>query len=74
MAKSRHAYKTRPIKIQKGLAIYQTYASPYYLARIWDSRAGKNIVRSTKETSRIEARKVAQEIAIEIVGPEASVQ
>lgn len=71
MAKSRHAYKTGPIKIQKGLAIYQTNASPYYYARIWDSRAGQYIVRSTKETSRIEARKVAQEIALSLVGRDA---
>lgn len=54
-------------RIQKGLAIYQINASPYWYARIRDSSTGRNIVRSTKETSRLEARKVAEELFVSIV-------
>lgn len=60
---SRHRQKGKIVKIRKGLAIYQTHASPFYQARLWDHRVGKYVVRSTGETSRIEARKVAEEIA-----------
>ena len=48
------------------MALYQTYASPYYFARILDPRTQRYKVRSTKETSRIEARKVAEEYAQQI--------
>ena len=54
-------------RIQKGLAIFQINASPYWYARIRDSSTGRNIVRSTKETSRLEARKVAEELFVSIV-------
>ena len=47
-------------------AFYQTHAGPYYYARILDPRTGKYKVRSTKETSRLEARKVAEELAYEM--------
>jgi len=62
MAKSIHRLRGKIIKIHRGLAIYQTYASPYWNARILDSNAKKYIVRSTKETSRIAARKAAEEL------------
>ena len=57
---SKHALKGEIIKISKGLAIYQTHASPYWFARIRDPISKRNVVRSTKETSRLEARKVAE--------------
>lgn len=72
MAKqSKHRLKGKIITIRRGLAIYQTYASPYYQARIRDARANKYVVRSTQETSRIEARKVAEELAKALVGDNA---
>ena len=52
------------IKIRRGLAIYKTHASPFYMARILNPlRKPKYIVRSTKETSRINARNAAEELA-----------
>ncbi len=64
MAKgSQHRLKGKIVKLRRGLAIYQTHASPYYYARVLDPRTGRYIVRSTKETSRIEARRVAEELA-----------
>jgi hypothetical protein len=60
--KSRYALDGDIITVRPGLAIYKVGASPYYFARIRDSKNKKNIVRSTKETSRIEARKVAEEL------------
>jgi hypothetical protein len=68
--KSRNAWSQKTL-IRKGLAIYKTGASPYYFARILDSRTGKYKVRSTKETSRLEARKVAEELAAEITSANA---
>ena len=42
-------------KLRPGLAIYQTARSPYWMVRLRDPAEGRYIVRSTKETSRIEA-------------------
>jgi hypothetical protein len=64
---SPNALKGKIQRIQKGLAIYQINASPYWYARIHDSSTGRNIVRSTKETSRLEARKVAEELFVSVV-------
>ena len=64
---SKHALKGEIIKISKGLAIYQTHASPYWFARIRDPISKRNIVRSTKETSRLEARKLAEELFLSIL-------
>ena len=64
---SRNALKGEIITINRGLAIYQTNASPYWYARIRNPISKRNVVRSTKETSRLEARKVAEELFISIM-------
>lgn len=46
-----------------GLAIYKTGRSPNWLIRLRDPIAGKYVVRSSKETNRLEAIKVAHEYA-----------
>ena len=56
--RSPHRLRGKIIRLRRGLALYQTYASPYYFARILDPRAQRYKVRSTKETSRIEARRL----------------
>jgi len=61
--KSPNALDGEIITIRRGLAIYKVNASPYWFVRIRDVRNQKNIVRSTKEKSRIEARKAAEELA-----------
>jgi len=61
--RSPHRLNGRIIRIRRGLAIYRTHASPYYYARILDPRAQRYKVRSTKETSRVQARLVAEELA-----------
>lgn len=58
--------------IQKGLAIYQINASPYWYARIRDPSTHRYVVRSTKETSRLEARKAAEELFVSVVRSGAS--
>lgn len=60
--KSRFALEEPITTIRRGLAIYKTGASPFYFARIWDRKNGRNIVRSTKETSKIQARVAAEEL------------
>lgn len=69
--RSPNALKGKIIKLRRGLALYQVHASPFYYARILDPRTGRYRVRSTKETSRLEARKVAEELALEICSPDA---
>jgi hypothetical protein len=64
--KSRHRLKGEIIKIARGVAIYQTHASPFYFARLLDPGTKKYIVRSTKETSRVKARQAAEELAEDI--------
>ena len=44
-------------------AIYQTHASPFWMARVLDPNTKKYVVRSTKETARLKARDVAEELA-----------
>ena len=67
MTSSKSALKDKIITIRRGLAIYQVHASPYWYARIRLPNGGKNVVRSTKETSRLEARKIAEELYISLL-------
>ena len=71
MVKSRHRLKGKIVKLQRGLAIYQTHASPFYFVRILDPQTKLYTVRSTKETSRIEARRAAGELAQQIFAQKA---
>jgi hypothetical protein len=64
---SKHSLDGEIIVVHKGIAIYKTHASPYWMARIRDPKAKKYVVRSTKETSRIKAREVAEELARDIL-------
>ena len=50
-------------QLRKGLAIYKTARSPYWMVRQRDPAEGRYIVRSTKEESRIEAISAANEFA-----------
>jgi hypothetical protein len=68
---SPHRLKDRIIRIRRGLAVYQTFASPFYFARILDPRTRRYKVRSTKETSRLGARQVAEELAQQICSKDA---
>ena len=54
--------KTHNKVIRKGLSLYKTDSSPYWFARIWISGEKKYVVRSTKETSRLAAEEVAEEL------------
>ena len=48
--------------LRRGLSIYKTGRSPFWHVRIYDAVKKKYVVRSTKETKRIEAADVAEEI------------
>ena len=54
--------KTAKKTVRRGVSLYKVEASPYWYARIWNSSVGKYIVRSTKETSRLAAAEVAEEL------------
>jgi hypothetical protein len=60
--KSRNALDGEIIIIRRGLAIYKVVNSPFYKARMRNPKTGKYTVRSTKETARIEARRLAEEL------------
>ncbi len=47
--------------VEKGLAIYKTGRSRFWMARFWDRRLNKHVTKSTGETSKIEARIQARE-------------
>ena len=49
--------------LRKGLAIYKTGRSPFWFIRLRDPLVGKYIVRSSKETSRLDAIETAHEFA-----------
>lgn len=50
-------------QLRRGLSIYKTGRSPFWHARVYDSFRKKYVVRSTKETNRLDAAEVAEEIA-----------
>lgn len=50
-------------QLRKGLSIYKTGRSPFWMVRLRDPFEGKYVVRSTKEQSRIEAVAAANEFA-----------
>lgn len=50
-------------QLRKGLSIYKTGRSPFWMLRLRDPYEGRYIVRSTKETSRVEAIAAAEEYA-----------
>jgi site-specific recombinase XerD len=54
--------KTANKTVRQGVSLYKVGASPYWYARIWNRSTAKYIVRSTKETSRIVAAEVAEEL------------
>ncbi len=68
MKKSKHSLDGEITTIRRGVAIYKTRASPYWYARIWDSRTQRNTVRSSRETSKIKARAFAEQLAIDLLG------
>ncbi len=47
--------KTHTKIIRKGVSIYKTDSSPFWFARIWINADKKYSVKSTKETSRLDA-------------------
>jgi hypothetical protein len=59
---SRNALDGKIIHLRQGLAIYKTYASPFYRVRIWVPSKKKRIVRTTKANNRAEAIAAAEEL------------
>jgi hypothetical protein len=49
--------------LRKGLSVYKTGRSPFWLLRLRDPFEGRYIVRSTKEEARVEAIAAANEFA-----------
>ena len=68
---SKHRLNGKIERLSRGVAIYRTFASPYWLARVWDAKASRYVVRSTKETGKLKAREVADEIAHDLKDPTA---
>ena len=64
---TKHSLDGGIITVHKGVAIYKTHASPFWFARIRDPQAKKYFVRSTKATSRVKARGIAEELAHEVL-------
>jgi len=64
MKKSRHALKGKITIIHRGLAIYKTNASPFWQIRLRDAHLKKYVVRSSHETSKVNARKEAHNFAV----------
>jgi hypothetical protein len=54
-------------RLRQGLAVYKVRLSPYWMVRIRDKASRRYIVRSTKETTRLAAYRVAEEIAAEVL-------
>lgn len=61
-------------KVSTGVSIYRVKNSPFWIARVWDRKKKKYKTRSTKETTVLEAKKIAQELAISIFKAEPVVE
>ena len=57
--------RTDTDSIFRGLSVFKNQKSPYYHCRIFVGD-NKHIVRSTKEKTKIKARKVAEELYLEM--------
>lgn len=64
---SRNSLSEEIVEIRQGLHIYKVKASPFWRVRVRDPRTKKYIVRSTKETGKLLARKVAEEFYRSVV-------
>ncbi len=53
--------KTHLTNVEKGLSIYKTGRSRFWMARFWDRRLNKYVTKSTGEATKLEARSVARE-------------
>jgi hypothetical protein len=63
LAKKSKKQKLKSKSLRKGLSIYRIDRSPYWYIRLWDSIASKYVVKSSRETTRLEATEVAFEFA-----------
>lgn len=59
---SRNALDGDIVKIRRGLAIYKLHSSPFYYVRMRNPKTRRYTVKSSKETSRVKAREVAEEL------------
>ena len=59
--------KKKTVKhLRRGLSIYKTGRSPFWHARTYDSLTKRYVVRSTKESNRLAAADVAEEILADL--------
>ena len=66
--KTRNALDGKIKVIRKGLAVYKVRLSPFWRVRIWIPSEARYLVRSTKEKSRIEAIRTAEELTADLTG------
>lgn len=52
--------------LRRGLSIYKTGRSPFWHTRVHDSATKRYVVRSTKESNRLDAAEVAEEIVADL--------
>jgi hypothetical protein len=64
----------KAVKVFPGVSIYKVRGSQYWYVRVWDSDRKKYIVKGTGETSRIEARKAAADLARSITHSQEAVE
>jgi hypothetical protein len=64
----------KAIKIYNGVSIYKVHGSQFYYVRIWDRDKKRYIVKSTRQTSEITARPVAQEYARSVFKAETKIE
>ena len=65
MAENRNEWVAGPIEVRKGLVLYKKRSSPYYFARLRDTQTRRYVVRSTKRKTEMDARRAAEEWAVE---------
>ena len=52
------------VKVLPGVSIYKVKGAQYWYVRVWNSQSKKYIVKSTGETSAINAKLIAKEHAL----------
>ena len=64
----------KAVAIFRGVSIYKVENSRFWYVRIRDREKKRYIVKSTSETSQIEARKVAQDLAVSLLANQQPVE
>ena len=64
----------KAVHLYRGVSVYKVRGSQYWYVRVWNKDTKRYVVKSTGETSLIQARAVAQDYALSLLKAEQQVE